>query len=91
MKIERLKITWKLIRRAGYGKTKHTYCRYIAENENHKHKLKTIEGTKLFELLQKTVICHNPNKADRFDAMICIDGVYRDGNLCYIKNPKILK
>ncbi len=90
MIVEQLRVTWKLIRRAGYGKTKHTYCTYIIENEKYKHKLKTIEGTKLFDMLQKTVISHNPDKLDRFNTLIFIDGVYRDGELRYIKNPRIM-
>jgi hypothetical protein len=91
MKTIPLKVTWKIIRRAGYGRTKHTYCTYVIENENHKHKLKTIEGTKLFEFLQNTVICHDPDKADRFNTAIFVDAIYRDDKLLYIKNPRIIK
>jgi len=89
--VEPLKITWKLIRKAGYGKTKHTYCTYIAENEKYKHRLKTIEGTKLFEFLQNTVIPHNPEKINRLNKMILIDGLYKNGKLQYIKNPRIVE
>lgn len=91
MIIEPLRITWKIIRRAGYGKTKHTYCTYIAENHKHKHRLKTVEGTKLFEMLEHTVICHNPDKMDRFNDVVYVDGVYRNGVLLYTQKPKIIK
>lgn len=88
--IESLQVTWKLIRRAGYGKTKHTYCSYVIENEKHRHKLKTVEGTKLFDLLEKTVITHNPKTKDRFSDKIFVDAVYRNDELLYIKNPRKL-
>lgn len=90
---ECLKITWKFIRRADIdrgGRTPETYCSYVAENKNHKHKLKTIEGTKLFDLLQNTVVSHNNLKLDRFDNIIYIDGVYFKNNLLCILNPRIL-
>jgi hypothetical protein len=90
MKIIPLKVTWKIIRRAGYGRTKETYCSYIAEGSKHKHKLRTVEGTKLFEILQETVVPHNPGKLERFDKGVYVDGVYRDGKLLYVKNPRIM-
>lgn len=79
-----------MIRRAGYGRTKHTYCNYVAENQNHKHKLKTVEGTTLFDILAKTVIQHNPDKNDRFDKIVFLDAVYHNNRLLYIKNPRIM-
>jgi len=58
MRRETLRVTWKFIRRSGYKSTRtpFTYCSYIIENENHKHKLKTIEGTKLFNILKETSV-----------------------------------
>ena len=90
---ECLKVTQKFIRKANIdsgGRTPLTYCSYIAENSNHKHKLKTIEGTKLFDLLKNTVVSHNKLKSDRFDNVISIEGVYYKNNLICIKNPRIL-
>jgi len=89
MIVEQLRVTWKMIRRAGYGKTKHTYCTYVAENKNHKHKLKTIEGTKLFGLLQKTVIAHSYSDGSRFDKIIFMDGVYHNNELMFVRNFRI--
>jgi len=89
MIVEQLRVTWKFIRRAGFGKTKHTYCTYIAENENHKHKLKTIEGTKLFNLLQKTVIAHSYSDGNRFDKIIFMDSVYRNNELKFVRNFRV--
>jgi hypothetical protein len=96
MIVESLKVTWKFIRKAsektwdGHGKISEAYCSYIIENKNHKHKLRTIEGTKLFELLQTTVISHNPNKLERFNTGVYVDGVYRNNKLQYVKNPRVL-
>ncbi|MFA5366346.1 MAG: hypothetical protein WC333_00285 [Dehalococcoidia bacterium] len=90
MKTLPLKVTWKMIRRAGYGRTKETYCTYIAENGKYKHKLRTEEGTKLFEILATTVISHNPKKILRFSSDVYVDGVYKDGNLMCVKNPRVL-
>lgn len=82
MERETLRVTWKIIRRAGYGRTPSTYCRYIAENEKHSHKLKTVEGTELFELLQQHVVSKHEYGAIK----IYIDGVYRNGELQYVTN-----
>jgi hypothetical protein len=85
MTLEVLKITWKIIRKAGH-RTPDTYCSYIAENENHKHKLKTVEDTKLFELLKNTTISAN----NEYEKTVVIDGMYYKNKLIYITNPRIL-
>ncbi len=90
MQIIPLKITWKLIRRAGYGRTKDTYCTYIAEDKDHKHRLKTIEGTKLFDLLQSIKIGRDKDHPERFEKSVFVDGVYYNNKLLCIKNPRIL-
>ena len=94
MKTETLKVTWKIIRKAngktGRGNTPETYCSYIAENLKHNHNLKTVEGTKLFELLQKTVISHNKLNSDRFTASVVLDGIYHNDKLICVKNPRII-
>lgn len=84
MKLETLKVTWKFVRKAGYKSTRTpvSYCTYIAKNENHTHKLKTIDGTKLFNLLSSVRLSDNTE--------IHIDGVYRDDKLYYITNPRIV-
>lgn len=86
MKLEILQVTWKFIRRKGYGRTPETYCSYIVENKNHKHKLKTVEGTKLFELLQKNTVSAN----EKYENKIVVDGMYQKGKLIYVTNPRIL-
>lgn len=86
METEALKVTWKIIRRKGYGRTPETYCSYIAENNNHSHRLKTREGTKLFEMLEKTVCSKN----DKYLHKVMIDGIYHHDKLLYITNPRIL-
>lgn len=83
MERETLRVTWKIIRRAGYGRTPSTYCSYIAENEKHSHRLKTVEGTKLFDLLQKYVVS---KFIDRYDVKIYVDGMYHKGKLLYVTN-----
>lgn len=85
MKPETLQITWKIIRRAGYGRTPATYCTYIAENEDHKHKLKTVEGTKLFELLAS----HKISARQEFEKKIVVDAMYHNDKLMYITNPRV--
>jgi hypothetical protein len=86
MKRETLCVVWKIIRRAGHGRTPETYCSYIAENKNNRHRLKTVEGTKLFEILENTVI----SKTDRYDNKVYIDAMYHKGNLLYITNPRVM-
>ena len=86
MERETLKVTWKIIRRAGHGRTKHTYCSYIAENEKHQHRLKTVEGTRLFEMLEKTVA----SKSDRYETKVYLDGMYHNGDLVYVTNFRIM-
>jgi hypothetical protein len=84
---ETLRVTWKLIRREGYGRTKQTYCTYIAENKNHKHKLKTLEGSKLFEILEKTIVSDN----DRYSSLsVFIDAYYVKKRLIYITNFRVM-
>lgn len=87
MERETLRVTWKIIRRAGYGRTPSTYCSYIAENEKHSHRLKTVEGTKLFEFLQKYVVSRH---IDRYDVKVYIDGMYHKGKLVYVTNFRIM-
>lgn len=82
MKKETLKITRKYIRWAGQGRTPVTYCTYIAENENHKHKLKTIVGTELFEILRRTVC----SKLEKYEYSVFIDGIYENDKLISITN-----
>jgi hypothetical protein len=83
MKQEILRITWKYIRWAGQGRTPTSYCTYIAENDNHKHRLKTKEGTKLFELLKETRIFKN---RDQSEHELLVDGVYDGKKLLYVTN-----
>jgi hypothetical protein len=83
MNNETLRITWKYIRWAGQGRTPMSYCTYVAENENHKHKLKTKDGTKLFELLKKTRIYKD---RDQSETELFVDGVYEDNKLLYVTN-----
>ena len=84
MKTEVLKVTWKIVRKAGHGRTPESYCNYIAENENHKHRLKTKEGTKLFEILSNTPIyTYNPI---RISEEVFIDGVYKNNRLMFVTN-----
>lgn len=83
IKKETLRVTWKYIRWAGQGRTPVSYCSYIIENEKHKHRLKTKEGTKLFDLLKKTRIYKDRSMADY---ELLVDGVYHRGNLMYVTN-----
>jgi len=86
MERETLRVTWKIIRRSGYPSTRtpETYCSYIAEKEKHKHRLRTSEDTKLFDILKSTVI----SKSDKYEYKVHIDGVYKNGKLLYITNPR---
>lgn len=84
MKTEQLKVTWKIIRKKGY-RTPETYCSYIAENKNRKHKLRTNCDTKLFDLLANNVI------SARGDTEIHLDGVYRDDKLIFVNNFRKVK
>jgi hypothetical protein len=80
---ETLQVVWKIIRRPyPCCRTKEIYCSYIAENKNHKHKLKTVEGTKLFDILASTVV----SKLDKYEYKVYLDGVYHDGKLLYVTN-----
>lgn len=85
--IEKLQVTWKIIRRTyPYSRTPKTYCSYIAENEKHKHRMRTFEGTKLFELLQTTTISKNP----KYSYSVFVDGTYYGDKLVSITNPRKL-
>ena len=85
-KVETLKVVRKFIRRKGYPSTRtpETYCDYIVENENHKHRLRTYERTDLFKLLQSTRI----SKDDKFMWSLIVDGTYVKGKLISISNPR---
>jgi hypothetical protein len=85
MTTEILTVTWKFIRNVGY-RTPEAYCSYIAENENHKHKLKTVESTKLFKILKTTTVSAN----EKYEKKVIVDGMYRGNKLIYITNPRIL-
>ncbi len=88
MKVSRetLQITWKIIRRSGYKHTRtpRTYCSYIAENKNHKHRLRVFEGTELFDILKNTVI----SKLPQYMYSVYVDGIYYNNNLLRVENPK---
>jgi hypothetical protein len=58
----------------------------MAENENHKHRLKTIEGTKLFEMLQNTTISKKPE----YLWSVFVDATYYGDKLVSITNPRKL-
>lgn len=83
MNNETLRVTWKYIRWAGQGRTPISYCTYIAENENHSHKLRTKEGTKLFDLLKKTRIYKDREQAVH---ELLLEGVYENDKLLYVTN-----
>ena len=80
MKRERLKVTWKIVRRKGYGRTPETYCSYIAENEKRKHRLRTNIGTKLFELLDNLYISKSGSEE------VHMDGMYIGDELMFVCN-----
>lgn len=82
MKRETLKVTWKIIRRKGHGRTPESYCNYIIENENHKHRLKTKEGTKLFDILDNTTIL----KEGSINEEVLVDGIYWGKKLLFVTN-----
>lgn len=86
MERETLRVTWKIIRRAGHGRTPESYCSYIAENGNRAHRLKTVEGTKLFEILEKTVV--SPN-AERYAFKVLLDGMYYKNKLLFVTNFRV--
>lgn len=88
MTTEILTVTWKFIRNVGH-RTPEAYCSYIVENENHKHKLKTIEGTKLFEIL-KTSRLNKKLIDENSKNIVLVDGMYYNNKLIYITNPRIL-
>jgi hypothetical protein len=81
MKIEKLKVVWKIIRKKGQGKVNKTYCTYIVQNENKKHTLRTYKGTKLFRLLNNTLI------SPRADSEVHLYGMYDvNDNLICVQN-----
>jgi len=83
-KIETLKVTWKIIRRKGYGRTPMTYCTYVVENEKHKHRMRTYEGSELFKLLETTTISKNP----KYSHSVYVDGTFCGDKLISVSNPK---
>lgn len=87
MKRERLRVVKKIIRRAGQGRNVNTYCVYVVKNDNNRHKLKTVEGTKLFELLSKTVVSENKYY---LDTNLYLDGVYQNDELIFVTNFRIV-
>lgn len=76
MKKETLRVTWKIVRRKGHGRTPQSYCNYIIENKNHKHKLKVREGSKLFDILDNTVIF----KREGTNEFVLVDVLYDDND-----------
>ena len=80
MKRETLKVVWKFVRRKGYGRTPETYCSYIIENKNRKHRLRTKIGTKLFDLLDNIYI------SKKGTTEIQMDGMYMQNKLMYVCN-----
>lgn len=81
MRRETLKVTWKIVRRKGHGRTPETYCNYVAENETHKHRLRTEVGTKLFEMLDSSVILKKGGNKE-----VLMDGMYMGDKLMYVCN-----
>lgn len=84
-RVETLRVTWKIIRRPySCCRTPKTYCSYIIENENHKHKRRTFEGSELFKLLSTTRILKNLE----YSNVIYVDGTYIGDKLISISNPR---
>jgi len=81
---ENLKVTWKIIRRKGYGRTPTTYCTYIVENNEHKHRMRTYEGSELFKLLSNTIISKHP----KYQSSVYVTGTYMNGKLVSVTDPK---
>lgn len=79
MRREILKVTWKIHRKAR-DRTPEAYCSYIVENEKRKHRLKTREGTRLFNFLINNVVV----KDGLIDVLI--DGIYKNEKLMYVTN-----
>lgn len=82
-----LRVVWKIIRRKGYGRTPATYCKYIVENENHRHELRISEGTELFDLLSKTIISKSE---DYYEKHLYVDCVYYNNVLVKVINPRVI-
>lgn len=83
--IETLKVTWKIVRRPyPCCRTPKAYCSYIIENENHKHKRRTPEGSELFKLLATTTV----SKSSRYFYSIFVDCTYVGDKLISITNPR---
>jgi len=87
METDTLVITWKRVIRKGYGRTPKTYCVFIAQNEEHRHRRRVEEGTELFDILNKTIV--SPY-FDRYGKRVLIDGVYYNNSLLKIINPRVL-
>lgn len=83
--VETLKVVKKYIRRKyPYMRTPKTYCTYTVENECHKHRLRTYEGTELFNLLATTTISKDP----KYFYSVYVDGTYMNNKLFSITNPR---
>lgn len=80
MKREIMKVTWKIIRRKGQGRTPETYCSYIIKNKKRKHRLRTNIGTILFELLNNITVSKSGS------VEIQMDGMYINNKLIYVCN-----
>jgi len=87
MRTETLIVTWKRIIRKGYGRTPTTYCKYIAQNEEHRHKRRVEQNTKLFDILKDTIVSTH---LDRYEKQVVVEGVYYNNTLVKIINPRVL-
>lgn len=82
---ETLRVTKKYIRWVRQGRTPISYCTYIAENKNHRHKLKVRDDSKLFDLLKSTRIYKNQNESE-YDLLV--DAHYLGDKFTHITNPR---
>ena len=88
MKVETLRVVWKYIRWKGQGRTPMSYCSYIIQNKNHKHRLKVREGSPMFEILKETRIYKDKDKCEY---ELLVDGIYDKNNkLLYTTNYRKL-
>lgn len=83
---ETLRVVWKFIRRNGYPSTRtpKTYCDYIIENKNHRHRKRVYEGEELFDVLKNTRVYKDPECF----WFVAVDGVYDGDKLIGITNPR---
>ena len=87
LKTETLVVTWKIIRRPYQcSRTPKTYCTYIIENENHKHKKRAYDDSELFKLLASTRIFKDSDYSEK----IYVDCTYADDKLISVANPRKL-